>query len=155
MTDDWLELLSELAAAEVRFLVVGAHALAVHGIPRGTQDLDVWIERSAANAARAWQALAAFGAPLASIDVTQADFENPDVVVQLGLPPNRIDLMTGISGVADFSEAWSRRIEGLVRGRPMPFLGRADLIANKRAAGRPKDLADVAALEAQIAPPDR
>ena len=78
--------------------------------------------------------------------MSQADFEEPDIVVQMGLPPNRIDLMTGIRGVADFSEAWSRRIEGPVRGRPVPFLGRADLIANKRAAGRPKDLADVAAL---------
>lgn len=152
VTDDWLELLSALANAEVRFLVVGAHALAVHGIPRGTQDLDVWIERSAENAARAWRALAAFGAPLESIGVSVADLEQPNVVVQLGLPPNRIDLMTGISGVADFSLAWSRRVEGPVRGRPIPFLGRADLIRNKRAAGRPKDLADVAALEEQKAP---
>ena len=83
MTDDWLELLSELATAEVRFLVVGAHALAVHGIPRGTQDLDVWIERSAQNAARVWRALAAFGAPLESIDVRPTDLELPNVVVQL------------------------------------------------------------------------
>ena len=152
MTDDWLELLSELATAEVRFLVVGAHALAVHGIPRGTQDLDVWIERSAENAARAWRALAAFGAPLESIDVSRTDLEQPNVVVQLGLPPNRIDLMTGISGVAEFSEAWSRRVESPVRGRSIPFLGRADLIANKRSSGRPKDLADVAALEEQEKP---
>jgi hypothetical protein len=149
VTDDWVELLSALTAADVRFLVVGAHALAVHGLPRGTQDLDVWIERSAENAARTWRALAAFGAPLESIDVSQTVFEQSNVVVQLGLPPNRIDLMTGISGVAEFSEAWSRRVEGPVRGRPVPFLGRADLIATKRAAGRPKDLADVAALEEQ------
>ena len=149
MTDDWIEFLTALATANVRFLVVGAHALAVHGLPRGTQDLDVWIERSPENAARTWQALGAFGAPLDSVDVSQTDFERPNVVVQLGLPPNRIDLMTGISGVAEFSEAWSRRVEGPVRGRPVPFLGRADLVANKRAAGRPKDLADAAALEEQ------
>lgn len=147
MTDDWIELLSALVAAEVRFLVVGAHALAVHGVPRGTQDLDVWIERSAENAKRTWRALGAFGAPLESMGVSQADFERPNVIVQMGLPPNRIDLMTGISGVAEFSAAWARRVEGPVRGRPVPFLGRADMIANKRAAGRPKDLADVAALE--------
>lgn len=149
MTDDWHEFLTELATAGVRFLVVGAHALAIHGIPRGTQDLDVWIERSAENAARAWRALAAFGAPLESIDVSQADLERLNVVVQLGLPPNRIDLMTGISGIPEFSEAWSRRVEGAVHGRPFPFLGRADLITNKLAAGRPKDLADVAALNEQ------
>jgi hypothetical protein len=149
VTDDWLELLSELVRADVRFLVVGAHALAAHGIPRGTQDLDVWIERSPENAARAWRALAAFGAPLEAIDVSQADFERPNMVIQLGLPPNRIDLMTGISGILEFSEAWARRVEGQVRSRQVPFLGRADLIANKRAAGRPRDLADVAALEQQ------
>ncbi len=146
MTDDWLDLLSVLAIANVRFLVVGAHALAVHGIPRGTQDLDVWIERSAENADRVWRALAAFGAPLETSEVRRTDLELPNVVVQLGLPPNRIDLMTGISGIADFSEAWSRRAEGPIRGQRVPFLCRADLIANKLATGRPKDLADVAAL---------
>jgi hypothetical protein len=145
--DDWLDLLTELVAAEARFLVVGAHALAAHGIPRGTQDLDVWIEPSPENAARVWKALAGFGAPLASIAVTVADLERPDLVVQLGLPPSRIDIMTGISGIRDFSEAWARRIDGSVRGHSFPFLSRADLIANKRAAGRPKDLADLAALE--------
>jgi hypothetical protein len=145
--DDWLDLLTELSVAEARFLVVGAHALAAHGIPRGTQDLDVWIEPSPENAARVWKALAGFGAPLSSIAVTAADLERPDLVVQLGLPPSRIDLMTGISGIPSFSEAWARRLEGSVRGRSFPFLGRADVIANKRAAGRPKDLADLAALE--------
>jgi hypothetical protein len=152
VTDDWLDLLTELAAAEARFLVVGAHALAIHGIPRGTQDLDIWIERSPENAARVWRALVGFGAPLGSIDLSPSDLERPDLVVQLGLPPNRIDILTDISGVRNFPEAWGRRLVGEVRGRSFPFLGRADLVANKRAAGRPKDLADLAALEAETSP---
>lgn len=147
MNDDWLDLLAELTGAEVRFLIVGAHALAVHGIPRGTQDLDVWIERSAANAERTWRALASFGAPLQEMGITAEELETDSTVVQVGLPPNRIDVMTAISGVPDFGAAWSRRVDGTVRGRTLPFLGRADLIANKRAAGRPKDLVDLAALE--------
>ena len=146
MTDDWLDLLNSLTLAEARFLVVGAHALAAHGIPRGTQDLDVWIERSDENAARVWRALASFGAPLESLDLGPTDLAKPDTVFQLGLPPNRIDVLTCISGVADFADAWARRLEGRVRGRSFPFLGRDDLIANKKAAGRPKDLADLAAL---------
>ena len=147
MTDDWLDLLNDLTNAEVRFLVVGAHALAAHGIPRGTQDLDVWIERTEENAARVWRALASFGAPLDSVDLGPADLVSRNTVLQLGVPPNRIDLLTSISGVAEFADAWGRRLEGRVRGRTFPFLGRDDLIANKKAAGRPKDLADLAALE--------
>ena len=146
MTDDWLDLLTSLTDAEVRFLVVGAHALAAHGIPRGTQDLDIWIERSSENAVRMWRALASFGAPLESLDLRPTDLEKPDTVFQFGLPPNRIDVLTSISGVADFADAWARRLEGQVRGRSFPFLGRDDLVTNKRAAGRPKDLADIAAL---------
>lgn len=148
MTDDWLEMLLELERAGVRYLVVGAHAIAVHGIPRGTQDLDLWIERSPENAQRAWRALAAFGAPLHSMKISPADFTRPGTVVQLGLPPNRIDLLTDLSGLDSFDAAWDRRAEGAVGGRTFPILSRADLIANKKAAGRPKDLADAAALEA-------
>lgn len=148
MTDDWLEMLAGFDRAGVRFLVVGAHALAVHGIPRGTQDLDIWIERSAENAERAWGALAAFGAPLQAMKVERSDLERESTVVQLGLAPNRIDVMTDLSGIDSFGSAWARRVVGRVRGQSFPVLGRADLIANKRAAGRPKDLADVAVLEA-------
>lgn len=146
MTDDWLDLLRILHETGARFLVVGAHALAAHGIPRGTQDLDVWIERSAENATRVWKALALFGAPLESLAISQADLQNPGMVVQIGLPPNRVDLLTSLSGV-EFGTAWPRRLEGAFRSQVVPFIGREDLKANKRAAGRPKDLADLAALE--------
>ena len=146
MNDDWFDLLTALLDARARFLVVGAHALAVHGVPRGTQDLDVWVDPDAANVERVWHALAEFGAPLASLGVTHDDLRRVDTVVQLGLPPNRIDLRTSISGIPDFATAWAVRVEHDLRGRRVPFLGRDALIRNKRASGRRKDLADVEAL---------
>ena len=146
MTDDWLDLLGVLVASEVRFLVVGAHALAVHGVPRGTQDLDVWIDPAPGNAGRAWSALASFGAPLSALGVTRDDLQRPGLVIQLGLPPDRIDVLTGITGIETFADAWDDRVEHVIRGLRVPFLGRATLLRNKRASGRRKDLADVEAL---------
>lgn len=145
MSRDFRDLLAALCAAEARFLVVGAHALAVHGVPRATGDLDVWIDRTPANVARVWQALAAFGAPLDGLGVTPADIEQADVVLQLGLPPYRVDLLTGVSGL-EFADAWDRRAEALFEDVPTPFLSRADLVRNKRATGRPRDIADLEAL---------
>lgn len=146
MNDDWFDLLSALADADVRYLVVGAHAMAVHGVPRGTQDLDVWIDPEPANVARAWTALGAFGAPLEAIGVSVADLEREGTVIQIGVAPNRIDILTSISGIPAFAEAWAGRMESRVRGRTFPFLGRQALIANKRETGRLKDLGDLEAL---------
>jgi hypothetical protein len=147
MTDDWFDVIRALLDADARFLTVGAHAMAVHGVPRGTQDLDLWVEPEPANAERVWRALASFGAPLAALGIRPDDLRQPDSVVQIGLPPNRIDILTGISGVPDFDAAWQDRVVAIVRERQVPFLGRAALLANKRATGRLKDLADVEALE--------
>lgn len=146
MTDDWFDLLVAFVQGDVRFLVVGAHALAAHGVPRGTQDLDVWIDPSAENSRRVWTALAAFGAPLDALGVTLDDLQRPDTVIQLGLPPDRIDVLTAITGVPEFDLAWADRVEHEVRGVRVPFLGRVTLLTNKRASGRRKDLADVEAL---------
>lgn len=146
MNDDWFDLLQSLSAAGVRYLVVGAHALAVHGVPRATEDIDVWTDPSPRNAERTWQALADFGAPLDAMHVTVQDLTTPGVVVQLGLPPNRADILTGISGLSSFDEAWASRVEQLVRGHLVPFLGREALIRNKRASARHKDLGDLEAL---------
>lgn len=146
MIDDWADLLLALLDAHARFLVVGAHALSVHGVPRATQDLDVWLDPSPDNAARVWAALAAFGAPLDALGVRLSDLSDQETVVQVGLPPNRVDLLSGISGVPSFDEAWSGRVNQDVRGREVAFLGRAALIANKRATGRLKDQADLEAL---------
>jgi hypothetical protein len=142
---DFLDLLAALLAVDVRFLVVGAHAMAVHGVPRATGDLDVWIAPDAENAERAWSAVVRFGAPLSAMGVTRADFGRPDQVVQIGLPPRRIDILTSISGVS-FDDAWPDRVTHEVEGLVVPFLGRAALVRNKRASGRTKDLADLEAL---------
>ena len=150
MTDDWFDFLIALLDAEARFLVVGAHAMAVHGVPRGTQDLDVWIDASSGNVERVWRALASFGAPVDSLALTMDDLRRADSVVQIGLPPNRIDVLTSISGVPEFQIAWEARIEHVVRGRTIPFIGRDTLIRNKRASGRRKDLADAEILGAEV-----
>jgi len=142
---DFRDLLAALVEAHVRFLVVGAHAMAVHGVPRATGDLDVWIASDPGNAERVWSAVARFGAPLTSLGVTPEDFGRPDQVVQVGLPPRRIDILTSISGVT-FDEAWPDRVTHETEGLAVPFLGRAALVRNKRASGRAKDLADLEAL---------
>jgi len=138
--------LASLAASGARFLVIGAHAMAVHGVPRGTQDLDIWLDPSPENAERVWRGLAAFGAPLEELGIQPDDLRRSGTVIQLGLPPNRIDLLTAISGVPDFERAWAERVEHEFGGRRVPFIGRAMLINNKRESGRRKDLADLEAL---------
>ena len=143
--DDYRDLLAELVKTKARFLIVGAHALGVHGVPRATVDLDIWIEASPENAKRVWLALAAFGAPLDALQIDAADLIQRDMVAQFGLPPYRIDILTGVSGVS-FAEAWDDRVEELFEDVRVPFLGRAALIRNKRASGRTKDLADLEAL---------
>jgi len=145
MNQDFVDFLRCLLDAGARFLVVGAHAMAVHGVPRATGDLDVWVQPSPENAARVWDAMRRFGAPADAVGVTRADLEMPGRVIQFGLPPRRLDLLTLLSGL-EFDAAWSRRELHPVDGLEVPFLGRADLIANKKASGRPKDLADLETL---------
>lgn len=144
MNRDFDEMLAALSAAGADFLVVGAYAVAVHGRPRATGDLDLWVRPTVDNASRVWQALATFGAPLSQL--TEADLARPDLIFQIGVPPARIDVLTGVSGVT-FDEAWPRRAMVMVSGRSVPVIGREDLIRNKKASGRPRDLADVAELE--------
>ncbi len=147
MNDDFRDLLVALHDAGARFIVVGAHAMAVHGVPRSTGDLDIWIECAEPNADLAWRGLLRFGAPVEVLGVTREDLLRPGTVIQIGLPPRRIDLLTRITGV-DFDTAWRHRVEQMLEGRPIPYLGRADLIANKRATGRAQDLVDASLLEA-------
>lgn len=120
--------------------------MAVHGVPRGTQDLDLWIDPDHDNAGRVWRALAVFGAPRPSLGVTLEDLERPGVVIQLGLPPNRIDILSTLTGLGNFADVWVGRVEHVMAGLRVPFIGRAALIANKQATGRRKDLADLEAL---------
>ena len=143
MQRDFVEMLAALSAEKARFLVVGAHALAVHGVVRATGDLDIFVEPTPKNARRVFRALVRFGAPLAK--VTEADLAKPDIVFQMGNPPLRIDVLTGISGVR-FATAWKDRVSQRVGRLSVPFLGRATLLRNKSATGRPKDAVDVATL---------
>ena len=140
MNRDYVEILAALSAAGADYLVVGAHALAAHGAPRATGDLDLWVRPTPENAGRVWRALEAFGAPLH--DLTLDDLSRPDVVFQIGIVPQRIDLLTSITGVT-FDEASRNRVIVEIEGLEVPVLGRADLIRNKRAVGRARDLADI------------
>lgn len=146
LNDDFRDLLGELVEASARFVIVGAHAMAVHGVPRATGDLDILVEPTKENARRVCEALRRFGAPLEQHRVTERDFALPGTVYQIGIPPRRIDLLTQISGVG-FDEAWGSAVEAKVSGLLLRFLGREALIKNKRAAGRDKDLVDVRILE--------
>ncbi|HEX9703674.1 MAG TPA: hypothetical protein VGA20_00310 [Gemmatimonadales bacterium] len=145
MNRDFVEMLSALRDAGAEYLVVGAHALAAHGRPRATGDLDLWVRPTPQNARRVWTALQTFGALLT--DIKLDDLTSPDLVFQIGVVPNRIDIMTGVSGL-DFADAWNSRITVRLTGLDVSVIGREALIRNKRAAGRPRDLADIADLEA-------
>jgi hypothetical protein len=144
MNRDFAEMLVALSAKGAEFLIVGAYALAAHGYPRATGDLDIWVRPTKDNADRVWGALTAFGAPLH--ELTRDDLQTPGIVFQIGVVPCRIDLLTTISGVS-FEEAWNRRVLLEVAGTTAPFLSLDDLLRNKRATGRTKDLADAEELE--------
>lgn len=148
LNEDFRDLLAALEAAGALYLVVGAHAMAVHGVPRATGDLDVWVRPDAINAVRVLQALIRFGAPIEAMNVKADDLARPGMIYQIGLPPRRIDILTEISAV-DFDEAWASRLTQQIAGLDVPFLGRDALLRNKRASGRAKDLSDVALLERQ------
>lgn len=141
--DDWREFLSLLISHRVRFVVIGGHAVAAHAKPRFTKDLDVFVDPTPANAKRLLAALEEFG--FGNVGLTAADLATPDKVVMLGVAPQRIDILTGITAVR-FAEAWRTRIRVRTSAGTLPVLSRALLARNKRAAGRPQDIADLAAL---------
>lgn len=146
--DDVLDLLAEFERVGVEYLVVGAHALAAHGIPRATADFDVFVRPTPENAQRVVEALRAFGAPMHAHGLSAEDFAVPGTVYQLGVPPRRIDLLTRLSGVP-WSEAAEAPLLARVGTASFPVLNREALLRNKRATGRAKDLLDVQLLESQ------
>jgi hypothetical protein len=143
LNSDWKEFLRLLVAHRVRFVVVGAHAVAANGRPRLTANLDVFVDPTMANAKRVLAALEDFG--FTDMGLTAARFARSDNVTMLGRVPFRIDILTGIDGVS-FKKAWAGRLHGKLGKMRVAFLGRTELLKNKLASGRPKDLADVALL---------
>ena len=131
-------------AADVRFLIVGAYALALHGRPRATGDLGLWVEATPENAARIMRALAVFGAPVS--DISADDFARLGVVYQIGVPPGRIDILTELTGLS-FADAWPDRVRRPSGDVEVDFIGRASFLVNKRATGRAKDLGDIEGME--------
>ncbi len=145
LPEDWRAFIESLNSHGVEYLVVGAVALAHHGFPRYTGDLDVLVHNTPENGRRVEVALAAFG--LDSLGLKAADFGESYRVIQIGVAPNRIDLLTSITGVT-FQEAWADRIEAVVDGVPVNFISRQALVRNKRLTGRAQDKADLEALGA-------
>ena len=143
LNKDLREFIELLNSNGVDFLIVGAFAVGWHGRPRLTGDIDILVRPTAANAECVTKVLRQFG--FGQLRITADDLDRPDQIIQLGYPPNRIDVMTSISGV-QFDDAWAARVEGNVGGIPVNFIGFDDLIRNKEATGRPKDLGDAGEL---------
>jgi hypothetical protein len=141
---DFVDLLRAFVAADVRFVIVGAYAVALHGRPRATGALDIWVDPTPDNASRVIAALTAFGAPAA--DITAEDLSVPGVVYQIGVSPSRIDILTELTGLT-FNNAWADRIRRPFGDIDVDFIGREAFLRNKRATGRPKDLGDIDGLE--------
>jgi len=139
MSPDFKEILSIFNEHEVRYLIVGAHAVMKYSEPRFTKDLDIWVEASTSNARKVFAALKDFGAPLE--DVTESDFAS-EGFFQMGRPPVRIDILMTIEGV-EFGEAWPNRKEGDFASVPVNFIGPEDLVANKTVSARPQDILDI------------
>ena len=139
VNSDFSDLLNLFNASNVKYLVVGGYALIQYAEPRYTKDLDLWISADKDNAAAVYKALKEFGAPLAGL--TEADFTEEGYFYQMGRPPMRVDILMGIPGV-EFEEAWRNREEVDFEDLTVKFISREDLIAAKKASGRPQDLID-------------
>lgn len=140
LNQDFKEFIELLNANDARYLVVGGYAVALYGYPRYTKDLDIWVEMTPANAEKLVSALDQFG--FGSLGITPGDFLEEDQIIQLGYPPERIDLLTSMPGVA-FEICFESRNQVEIGGVTVNFINLQDLIANKRASGRAQDIADV------------
>ncbi len=140
LNEDYKDILQLLLKDKVKFLVVGAYALGVHGYPRATGDIDIWVEASPTNAKKIFEVLVKFGSPVK--EISQETFSNKGIIFQIGLPPRRIDFITDIDGVT-FKSAYKNREIVILQALKIPFLSLKDLIRNKQSTGRTKDLLDV------------
>jgi hypothetical protein len=152
LNPDFAEMLRALSAEGVEYMLVGAYAMAAHGVPRATGDIDIWVRPSRENAGRVLRALDRFGAP--RFDLTSGDLTRRGTVFQLGVPPRRIDLLTSIDGVT-FDIAWRGRVRCRLGSVTVTVIGREALLRNKRATGRPKDRVDLRLLAASVRAPAR
>lgn len=144
LNPDFRDMLSVLNEERVEYLVVGAYALAAHGLPRATGDLDLWIRPSRENVSRLFSALEEFGTPVDSF--SEEDFAKPDVLFRIGREPRRIDFLTSVTAL-EFEDAWVRRLTTEVDGIEVNLVGLEDFLHNKRATGREKDRVDADELE--------
>jgi hypothetical protein len=151
LNKDLREFLELLNSNGVEYLVVGAFAVAFHGYPRYTADLDLLLRPTADNADRVLRALSQFG--FGDLDLHAGDFQEPGKVIQLGVIPNRIDLLTAISGVS-FDDAWATRRKGQLEGIATQFIGREALLRNKECTGRAKDIGDAEELRQRTSEPN-
>jgi hypothetical protein len=157
LNEDYKDMLRALSEEKVRFLLVGAYALAAHGYPRATMDIDIWVMPSPSNADAVLRALRRFGAPLQNL--TKEDLQKDGIIFQIGVAPRRIDIITTASGL-QFEDTYGQSLSLNIEGIELHIPSIDDLIRNKRAVGRTRDLADVEALESlknseQIAPADK
>jgi len=143
--EDLIELLSLLNFHDVRYLVIGAHALGLHGHIRATKDIDLWVERTRSNAEKLAEALREFGADIGIAGVDRFASEG-NQMIRLGVPPNMVDILN-FAGESTFVEVWGEREEGKLWGVPIMYPSRTNLIHMKRAAGRPQDLVDIERLD--------
>jgi hypothetical protein len=148
LNPDFREILSALNAERAEYLLVGAYAVAAHGIPRATGDIGLWIRPTTQNAKAVWNALEKFGAALSHFSL--ADLEKPDLVFQFGVAPQRIDMMTSIDGV-EFDAAWAEHMSFRIDEIEVPTISLRHLILNKKATGRPQDIADASRLSGDSA----
>jgi hypothetical protein len=149
---DFSELLFELNARRARYLLVGGYALSFYGRPRATGDFDLWVESTPPNAENVYRALADYGAPLQG--VTPEDFTKPRTVLQIGVSPNRIDILTSLTGLT-FEDAWQNRKPVSYGDIPLFVISESDFVRNKRSVGRPQDVVDANEIEAILEDPER
>jgi len=145
LNEDYRDMLQTLLGNDVKFLIVGAYALAAYGYPRATGDFDIWVKASLENSKKILSSLASFGASMSGL--TENTFTEKGIIFQIGVAPRRIDLITHIDGV-DFNDAYPSRKVIVMEGLNLPFISKENLIQNKKSTGREKDLVDAKHLEA-------
>ena len=144
LNQDYKEMLSTLLEEDVKFLLVGAYALAAHGYPRATGDIDIFVQSNEDNAEKVYNALVKFGAPLQNINIE--DFSTPGTIFQIGVAPRRIDIINSIDGVS-FEDAYNDKVIVEIESLSIPVLSKDDIIKNKNSTGRPKDKLDADTLK--------